>query len=222
MMPTTIDPLPVPQRRSLPRRVWWLTALVAGALLGVLDLVGQVHTPYPLAHLFNSPAVWAAAAFGFGWWAGEAVASITGAVIVMIVGVEAYYLADVLVRGADPSNLTSPTALVWLAAGIGAGIAFGAAGWWASERSGWRAVIGRAALPTIFGAEAVYNLVRVATEPTDGRPDDLEQVVALLLLLAAISLTAVVRGAPRAMAARVVAVAAGAALVLGLVAGWVI
>ena len=211
-----------PEARIETRWAWWLLAVVAGGLLGPLDLAGQVHAPYPLAHLFNSPAVWAAAAFVFGWWARGRVESIAGAVIVMVVGVEAYYMADVLVRGASRSNLTSPTAFVWLVAGIGAGVVFGTAGWWASERSGWFAVFGRAALPAVFGAEAVYSVARIVTEPIDGRPDDLEQFAALLLLLAAIALTVVVRGLPRPTVVRVIAVAVAAGLVIGIAVSQVI
>jgi hypothetical protein len=195
-----------------------MLAIGAGGLLGPLDLAGQVHAPYPVAHLFNSPAVWAAAAFMFGWWARELVASITGAVIVLVVGVEAYYLADVLVRGASRSNLTSSAALAWLGAGVVAGVVFGTAGSWASERSGWRAMAGRAALPSVFGSEAVYNLARIVTEPAGGRPDDLGQFAVLLLVLALLVLTVVLRGIPRPMVVRVIAAVAGAAAVIGLAA----
>ena len=199
-----------------------MLAIGAGGLLGPLDLAGQVHAPYPVAHLFNSPAVWALAAFAFGWWARERVASIAGAVIVLVVGVETYYLADVLVRGASRSNLTSSTALVWLVAGVIAGVVFGTAGSWASGRSGWRAVAGRAALPAVFGSEAVYNLARIATEPAGGRPDDLGQFAVLLLVLALLMLTVVVRGIPRAMVVRVIAAVVGAAAVIGLAANQLI
>ena len=58
-------------------------ALVAGLLLGPLDLAGQVHSPYPYANLFNSPAVWAAAALVFGRWATNLVPAIVGAVVVL-------------------------------------------------------------------------------------------------------------------------------------------
>jgi hypothetical protein len=133
------------------RRWWWLVAVVAGLVLGPLDLWGQVNTSYPWAHLFNSPAVWAAAAFAYGRWIRELPAAAVGAVIVLVVGVEAYYLADVLIRDASRSNLTSSTAAVWLAAGVVAGLVFGTAGRCAAETSGWRAVLGRAALPAIFG-----------------------------------------------------------------------
>lgn len=222
MTMSNLDVTSPPGSRILSRWAWWLVAIVAGGLLGPLDLAGQVHAPYPVAHLFNSPAAWAAAAFAFGRWAREPVASTTGAVIVMIVGVETYYLADILVRGASRSNLTSPTAFVWIVAGIGAGVAFGAAGWWMSERSGWREVSGRAALPAVFGAEAVHNLARLATEPAGGRPDDLEQFAALLLVLAVIVLTVVVRGVPRPTMVRVVAGAVGAALLTGIAVNQVI
>lgn len=216
MTVSNLDATAAPRAPIRRRRAWWLLAIAAGGLLGPLDLAGQVHAPYPLAHLFNSPAVWAAAAFAFGRWACELVASIAGAVIVMIVGVEAYYVADVLLRDASRSNPTSPTAFVWLMAGVVAGVVFGTAGWWASERSTWRAMLGRAALPAVFGAEAVYNVARIATQPASGRPDDLEQFVALLLLLATMVLAVVVRRIPRPTMARVIALAVGAALVVGI------
>lgn len=197
------------------RRWWWLVAVVAGLLLGPLDLWGQVEAPYPWAHLFNSPSVWAAAAFVYGRWVRERPAAPVGAVIVLVVGVEAYYLADVLVRDASRANLTSSTAAVWLAAALVAGSVFGLAGGWASERSGWRAVLGRAALPAVFGAEAVRNLVRVANEPADGRPDDLGWFAVLLAALGIASLILLVRGADRRTAVQVVAVTSIAAAAVG-------
>lgn len=200
------------------RRSWWLVALGAGLALGPLDLWGQVVAPYPWAHLFNSPAVWAAAAFAYGRWVRERPAAAIGAVIVLVVGVEAYYLADVLVRDASHANLTSSTASVWLVAGVVAGSVFGTAGGWAAERSGWRAVSGRAALPAVFGAEAVHNLIRRASEPAQARPDDLGQLVVLLAALGFLTLVVLLRGTDRRPAVQVVAasvlvaVAGGAAV----------
>ena len=196
-------------------RWWWVVAVVAGLVLGPLDLWGQVNTPYPLAHLFNSPAVWAAAAFAYGRWVRQLPAAAVGAVIVLVVGVEAYYLADVLVRDASPANLTSPTAAVWLAAGVVAGLVFGLAGSWAAATSGWRAVLGRAALPAIFGAEAVHNLLRLANEPADGRPEDLGQFAALLAVLSVAALVATTRGADRRTTLQVIAAAVVAAAAVG-------
>jgi len=197
------------------RRWWWLVAVVAGLALGPLDLWGQVNTPYPWAHLFNSPAVWAAAAFAYGRWAREWPAAGLGAAVVLVVGVEAYYLADVLVRDANRSNLTSSTAVVWLIAGIVAGLVFGVAGGWATTRSGWRAVLGRAGLPAILGAEAVHNLIRVATEPAAGRPEDLGQFAALLVALSIVALIATTRRTERRTAAQVIAATAVAAATVG-------
>jgi hypothetical protein len=197
------------------RRWWWVTAVAAGLLLGPLDLWGQVNTPYPWAHLFNSPAVWAAAAFAYGRWVRVLPAAAVGAVIVLVVGVEAYYLADVLVRDANRSNLTSPTAAVWLAAGVVAGLVFGIAGGWAAATSGWRAVLGRAALPAIFAAEAVHNLIRVATEPADGRPEDLGQFAVVLASLSIASLILTTRGADGRTVPQVIAAAAVAAVAVG-------
>ena len=197
------------------RRWWWPVAVVGGLALGPLDLWGQVNTPYPWANLFNSPAVWAAAAFAFGRWVRARPAAPIGAVIVMMVGVEAYYLAAVLVRDASTSTLTSPTALVWLVGGVMAGLVFGVAGSWAVERSGWRAVLGRAALPAVFAGEAVRNVVRLANEPTDGRPDDLGPFALLLAVIGITTLVVLVRDVDRRTGVRVVAATAAAALIAG-------
>lgn len=204
------------------RRWWWLVAVVAGLLLGPLDLWGQVNAPYPWANLFNSPSVWAAASYAYGRWIRERPNAPVGAVIVLVVGVEAYYLTDVLVRDASRATLTSPTALVWLVAGVVAGLAFGVAGGWAAERSGWRAVLGRAALPAVFGAEAVRNVVRLASEPADGRSDDLGQFALLLALLGIAALVVSVRNADRRTVAQVVAATVVAAVAVGAAVGAVL
>lgn len=211
-----------PAPSSAVRRKWWLVAVVAGLVLGPLDLYGQVDVPYPWANLFNSPAVWAAAAFAFGWWKRESPSAAIGAVIVMVVGVEAYYLADVLVRGADRGNLMSSTAAVWLAAGVVAGVVFGTAGGWGTATTGWRAELGRASLPAVVGAEAVHNTIRVATESADARPDDLGQFAAILAVLAVAVLVVLVRGAERRTVTRIVLMAVVAALVIGAAASAVL
>lgn len=198
---------------------WVLVAVVAGLVLGPLDLWGQVGSPYPWAHLFNSPAVWAAAAFAYGCWARKPVAGAVGATILLVVAVEAYYLADVVVRGAETGNLTSSTAMVWLMAGVTAGVVFGTTGAWAARHSGWMAIVGRAALPAVFGAEAVHNLVRIVDEPADGRPDDLGQFAVILAVLAVATLVALVRGVERRVAAAVTGLALAGAIVAGLAVG---
>lgn len=198
------------------RRHWWLVAVVAGMLLGPLDLWGQVASPYPWAHLFNSPSMWAAAAFAYGRWVAASKAASVGGVILLVVAVEMYYLVDVLVRDASRQNLTSPTALVWLVAGVAAGLVFGTAGAWASQRSGWRAVLGCAALPAVFGAEAVHNLLRVTNDPPQGRPDDLGQFAVLLAVLSISTLVVLLRGVDRRAAGLVVATAVVGAIVGGV------
>jgi hypothetical protein len=199
------------------RRWWWLVAIGAGLLLGPLDLWGQVNTPYPWANLFNSAAVWAAAAFAYGRWARELPVAAVGGVIMLAIGVEAYYLTDVLVRDANSSNLTSPTAFVWLIGGVAAGVVFGVGGTWAAGTAGWRAVVGRAALPSIFGAEAVDKLLRRDDESGAGVPDDLGQFALLLALLGIASLVATTRGIERRAAIQVAAVTAVATAVVGIV-----
>ena len=141
-----------------------LVAVAVGALFGPFVLAGQVHAPYPLANLFNSPAVWAAAAFGFGVWAQSRMrAAVLGAIVMEVVAVMAYYLADVMVRGSDASILVSTTALAWVVLGIGAGAIFGAAGAAVDHPSNVIRAVGIALLPAVFLAEAVA--------PDDPAPD---------------------------------------------------
>ena len=194
-------------------------AIVAGLVLGPVDLWGQVSTPYPWAHLFNSPAVWAAAAFAYGRWLHHPLRSPLGAAVLLVVGVEAYYLADILVRGASTSNVASPTAMVWCVAGVVAGLVFGLAGTWSVELDGWRAVLGRASLPAVLGAESVYVAGRVVTEPADGRPDDLGAFAVLLAVLAAAILVALVRACDRQVTIRVVAITVVSTVAVGLGVG---
>jgi hypothetical protein len=111
---------------------------------------------------------------------------------------------------------------VWLVAGVVAGSVFGVAGSWAAETSGWRAVLGRAALPAIFGAEAVHNLIRVATEPADARPEDLGQFAVLLAALSIATLVATTRGADRRTAVQVLVATAVASAAVGAAVGAII
>lgn len=204
------------------RRWRWVVAVLGGLLLGPLDLWGQVNTPYPLAHLFNSPAVWAAAAFAYGRWVRELPAAAVGAAIVLVVGVEAYYLTDVFVRDASRASLTSTTTLAWLAAGVLAGLAVGVAGSWAAETAGRRAVLGRAALPAILGAETVHNLNRLVSETADQRPEDLGQFAGLLAVLSVAALAATTRTADRSTTVRAMAATAVAAATFGTTAGTIL
>ncbi|MEZ5294880.1 MAG: DUF6518 family protein [Ilumatobacteraceae bacterium] len=204
-------------------RRWWLpAAIVGGLLLGPLDLWGQVESPYPWAQLFNSPAVWATAAFGYGRWLRDRVRSPIGAVILLVVGVVAYYLADVVVRGSDVANLTSATTIVWCVAGVIAGAVFGTTGAWAAESDGWLSVLGRASLPAVFAAEAVHVVARVGREPADSRPADLPSFAVLLAMLAVISLVVLLRGTDRRTAVRALVVTVLAALTVGLSIGAVL
>lgn len=151
-----------------------LAAVVVGVLLGPLDLAGQVHTPYPFANLFNSPAVWATVAFFFGRWATNLIPGVIGGTVAMVVGVEMYYVADVVIRGSNTSNLWSQVALVWLV--LGAGLVFGAAGALSTRTGTWTGAAAAATLPAVFAAEAAH----AATRSSDG---------GWIVLLAALAVT---------------------------------
>lgn len=159
-------------------------AVLVGVVFGPLVLAGQVHTPYPFANLFNSPAIWAAVAFVFGLWAIGTYRSIVGAVVAMVIAVESYYLADIVVRGANTSNLTSPTAILWILLGIGAGVIFGAAGATVDYHRTTLRIVAKALLPSVFASEAVHQVIEHFTnDPGAGRDDSL-QFAGLLALFA--------------------------------------
>jgi hypothetical protein len=175
-----------PGRRPWDRLI--VTSAVVGLVFGPLDLAGQVHTPYPYANLFNSPAVWAALAYVVGRWATELTQAAVGAVVALVVAVEAYYVADVFFRGANTSNLWSTTAVVWLALGVGGGVVFGLAGALSRRAPSWTAAIAAATLPAVFLAEAARSA------RTDfGGPG----WVALLVVVAVAAMLWVLRGAGR-------------------------
>lgn len=192
-------------------------AVVVGVVFGPLDLAGQIHTPYPFANLFNSPAVWAAVAFGFGVWAHDPSRSVVGAIVAMVVAVESYYIADVVVRGSDVSVLTSTTAMVWLVLGVGAGLVFGGAGGMVRDDVRWRRILALALLPAVFASEAAYQVIEhLTTDANQGR-DDAVQFAVLLALCAAASLVVTLRLGQRRDRAAVVATTL-ALTVLGTVA----
>ena len=80
----------------------------------------------------------------------------------MVVGVETYYAADVLVRDANTSNTWSTVAIVWLALSIGAGVSLGAAGALSTRTGTWTGAAASATLPAVFVSEAAHegNYVR--------------------------------------------------------------
>jgi hypothetical protein len=126
-----------------------------GLALGVADLLLIRLLPYPLADLANSSAMWALAAFVLGRLlrAGPVVGAAAGAVL-LVVGVEAYYLAATVVDLASPGSLVTPTTLAWCVMAVLAGSAFGAAGAWSLEPDTWRPAIGVALVVGVVVAEA--------------------------------------------------------------------
>lgn len=193
-----------------------VVAVVAGCLLGPLDLAGQVHAPYPFANLFNSPAVWAAAAFAFGVWAKRRRPSVLGAIVMEVVAVVAYYLADVVVRGSDASILVSNTAILWVLLGVGAGMVFGTAGAMVDDASNVLRAAGNALLPAVFLAEASHQVIRQSTTDADGRPDDLVGFAILLAILAVVALVWRLHGRATAEVMRTLVMSCAVAAVGGL------
>ncbi|MEV6693880.1 DUF6518 family protein [Micromonospora sp. NPDC051196] len=148
--------------RSHPdRRTIALTAVLGGLLLGILDFIWIKFVPYPFAELGNSSAVWAVAAFAFGFWVrtGWARAAL-GAAVALVVAVPGYYIAAALIQGDDWAVLWAPTSLLWMSFGVLAGVVFGIGGVWARGR-GWQQVVGVALPGAVLFAEALIDARRI-------------------------------------------------------------
>lgn len=135
-------------------------AALAGAGLGVLDLTLQLSLPYPLANLANSSAVWALCAFALAAWArtSPSRAALAGSVL-LVVAVEVYDVAAILLDRASPASLVSAPTVAWMVFGVAAGVVFGVAGTWARGNGAWKAATGLAAASAVFFSEACVRLL---------------------------------------------------------------
>jgi uncharacterized protein DUF6518 len=166
---TSLAPPPVtPSRPYSAAALLVLVSALAGTLLGVADLAAQKELPYPWADLANSSAVWAVAAFGIGCWANRTYwrGAVAG-VILLVVAVEAYYLAAVFWQGDSTASLTSPVTQVWLAFGVFGGALFGAAGAAARGSHLGPAAIGTALAGSVLYAESLVLLNARPDQPAD-------------------------------------------------------
>lgn len=129
-------------------------AVVGGFLLGVLDFVWIKFMPSAVAHLGNSSAVWAVAAFWFGYRVRSSCRQAAiGAAVMLVVAVPSYYLAATLIQHDDLSMILLPVSWLWMAFGVLAGVVFGVAGIWA-RAGGRRQVVGAAMPGAVLFAEA--------------------------------------------------------------------
>lgn len=156
--------------------VWRRAAVVvvAGALLGAVDLLAQRTLPYPWANLANSSAVWAVGAFAIGrfvqrpWWH----AALAGAAM-LVIAVESYELTAVAVQHDDWVNLWAPATVAWLGAGVLAGAVFGTGAAWSRDAGGWRRPLGAALPVAVLLAEAGVDVYRSGHEDATYRTDSL-------------------------------------------------
>lgn len=182
-------------RTTRPRWTSLLVPVVVGLALGPLDLLLQHVLPYPFPNLANPAAVWAVVAFGVGWSdriRGRWWPAVAG-VLTLLLAVESYDAAAVVVLGDDTSTLTNRAALLWLAMAVAAGAVAGTAGAWARSGHAWRGPVGTAVAVGVLLAEAWLDLARLAGAGDDlARRQDLVQTALVLLVLAAV--TAVLAG----------------------------
>ncbi len=132
-----------------------LVALVAGAALGVVDLVLQLTLPYPWADLANSSAVWAVAALLLARaLATDVVRSAVAGAVSLVVAVEAYYLLAIVLDKAGTASLVAPTTVAWMVMGVIAGAGFGVAGAFTRHGDTWLAAAGLGLGVAVLLAEA--------------------------------------------------------------------
>jgi hypothetical protein len=187
---TTVLQRPDPADLLAPegRRAVLAVAVVAGAALGIVDLLLQRALPYPWANLANSSAMWALVAFAYGAWVrrpGPRVAA--GGAVLLVVAVVSYHVAAAAALGDDVANAWSPVALAWCSFGVVAGMVFGLAGSWArSER--WQGVVAAAVAGAVCFAE--FALVLVQVDDAGGR--DAADLVWTAVITAVIGIAALV------------------------------
>lgn len=132
-----------------------LVSILAGVLLGVVDLLMQKSLPYPWANLANSSAIWAVLAFALGYWVRAPWwRSAVAGVVLLVLAVPSYYVAAAVIEDDDLANVWSATSLLWMFFGLVAGALFGTAGAWA-RTSGWRQSVGIALPGAVLFAEAI-------------------------------------------------------------------
>ena len=161
-------------------------ALIGGFLLGFVDFVWIKFVPGPIADLGNSSAVWAVAAFAFGYWLRSGwLRSGLGSAVLLVVAVPSYYLAAVLIQHDDWASVWAPTSWLWMCFGVLAGVVFGVAGVWA-RADGWRQAVGVAMPGAVLFAEAIM-LVRRVGDPNHGTeplwPALIETLLGVLLVM---------------------------------------
>ena len=96
----------------------------------------------------------------------------------LIVAVESYYITAALAQGDSWTNLTSPTAVLWLLFAAVAGVVFGVAGSWRRSSRPWRRAVGAAVPVSVLLAEAALHLRDGASTGTGV----IESALALTLL----------------------------------------
>lgn len=156
---------PVLVHRARPAAQHLLTAAAgAGAALGVVDLLLQLTLPYPWADLANSSAVWAVFALLLTRHLGaDETRSAAAGAVALVVAVEAYYLAAIVLDRAGVASLLAPTTIAWIVMGVLAGSGFGIAGAWTRRGDTWYAAAGWGLGTAVLLAEAWQRIDQTGT-----------------------------------------------------------
>jgi hypothetical protein len=160
-MQPDLQPGAVRPAAARPARLVALAVLPAGFLLGFLDFVWIKYVPSPFGDLGNSSAVWAVAAFAFGYWIRTGrLRAAAAASTMLVIAVPSYYIAAALIQNDDWAVLSQPSSILWMAFGVIAGIVFGIGGTWAHDHD-WRRIAGPALPGAVLFAEALLHATRI-------------------------------------------------------------
>ncbi|MGY1845667.1 DUF6518 family protein [Modestobacter sp. SYSU DS0875] len=156
---------PATQVTAGPAR-WWLPllVLVLGAGGGVATEWAQGALGDPWAAWANSVAAWCLPAFAVGALARRWRGAVTAAVATELLLVGGYYAAQAV----QLLPVRPVTVVVWLVAGVAAGLVFGTAGWWWRSCGPRRAVAGVTLLAGVLVQEGVYRQVHFPWQGASG------------------------------------------------------
>lgn len=138
----------------------YILAVITGALVGALTLIGQKYLPVNLNFLANSGSVWLIPAFLLSYSGkGNKVHAIFAAAACLLGCVYGYYIFEsVLNRHAFQLDRG---VLLWSCVGLAAGTVFGLGAYVANQEHSRLKSFGLNMLPAVFTAEGLDNVLHI-------------------------------------------------------------
>ena len=137
----------------------YILAIIIGAVVGVLTLVGQKYLPMNLNFLANSGAVWLIPAFLLSYFGkGNRRHTIAITIVCLLGCVYGYYIFEAIV---NHHAILDRGALLWSAVAFIAGTVFGFGAFFANQENSKLKYFGLNLLPAVFTAEGLDNIIHI-------------------------------------------------------------